>query len=360
MNIEVRKIIREELGVPENLYETASKLHTNLVNKFNELTMGDLDDDNEFTFTLSGRYHISDYYFNNINVTTKIIESDRTDKIIISSMGMGSQFVLGKSLNFERVIMNTPKFKIDLIVPEDWNVSDIAEYFKINKKKILETLGHELKHAYDSFKTPTEKPTERAKYSTYTKIGFGVPPITNFLHDLYYTHIAENLVRPSEVAIAIKANKINQKEFINFLSSNEVYQNMKRISSFSFDELKEDLKNYIDDIDDLIEHAGITSPDTDEEKIDFILEFIYENIQRFKSEIYKGILTTSFMEQIMGFGGDKQKAFDKFIRSLEKFENYEDFYRSEEKQFKYVGNNMLKKIGKLYAMTGKGKVKKKS
>ena len=62
-------------------------------------------------------------------------------------------------------------------------------------------------------------------------------------------------------------------------------------------------------------------------------------------------MTSNILEKMLGLQGEKQRRLKKFIRKIQRFKNTEDFFRNEEKLFKFVANKMIKKISKLYAMT---------
>jgi hypothetical protein len=66
------------------------------------------------------------------------------------------------------------------------------------------------------------------------------------------------------------------------------------------------------------------------------------------------MLTTNFFEAFMGLSGDKEELFKKIIKKASKFENnVENFYLYEEKNFKTVSREVMKKISKLYSLTNK-------
>jgi hypothetical protein len=57
------------------------------------------------------------------------------------------------------------------------------------------------------------------------------------------------------------------------------------------------------------------------------------------------------MEAMIGFEGKKGKYFDKFVNDVQKYQkNPKKFIDHEIKIMNYVGNNMIRKIAKLYDM----------
>jgi len=54
---------------------------------------------------------------------------------------------------------------------------------------------------------------------------------------------------------------------------------------------------------------------------------------------------------MFGFEGDKDKFFRKYVAQTTKFkDDYDAYFRNEEKYFHRVATMMIKKLAKLYAM----------
>jgi len=70
-----------------------------------------------------------------------------------------------------------------------------------------------------------------------------------------------------------------------------------------------------------------------------------------KNEIVNRLLTSNVFEQMFGFEGDKDKFFRKYVAQTSKFgDDYDAYFRNEEKYFHRVATMMIKKLAKLYAM----------
>jgi hypothetical protein len=120
---------------------------------------------------------------------------------------------------------------------------------KKEKIEFISSITHELKHKYDKFKKPKTSLTARGEYITFTNNNFeNIVPINRFLHNLYFTHTIENLVRPSELAGAIDAGEITKKGFYKFLTNERVFKQLKEIQGFTYEGFREQLKNDIDKI----------------------------------------------------------------------------------------------------------------
>jgi hypothetical protein len=163
----------------------------------------------------------------------------------------------------------------------------------------------------------------------------------------------ENLVRPSEFAGAIDAAGITKKEFYNFLMDNRTYKRLVEIRDFTYDKLKEELKNDMSKILEVfkandIDYLGLS----EDQIIDKTLKLFFINLKNWKAEMFHRLLSTNFIESLMGFSNEKEKFFRKYINNLEKFgDNYSKYFEYEEKMFNFVATKMIKKIGKLYDMT---------
>jgi hypothetical protein len=210
-------------------------------------------------------------------------------------------------------------------------------------------------HGFDDFKKPFESIKSRAKYSGTQQTRFDIPPLRKFLHYLYFASATENVVRAAEVNSIMKKAGVQKDMFYDFLLSNKTYKMYQEINNFSLDNLKKDLLNYTDDIDDILNRFGeVDSYKTGEEKVNRILEIFYINLVNNIVSSYKELLTTHFFEQMSGLlFPDKQEAYLKFARETRKYEkNPMGFFEFEEKKMKSISSEMLKKLSKLYSLIG--------
>jgi hypothetical protein len=161
----------------------------------------------------------------------------------------------------------------------------------------------------------------------------------------------ENLVRPTEFASLMKTHDIDKKTFYDFLTNSKMYTMMKDINNFTYEGLRSDLKNYIPEIDRVLNNVTDKTFNSDEEKIDEILRLVYINLVNNTLDMTKSLMTNNFFEDMMGFRGEKDVLFKKIVKSVIKFEsNIKNFYLYEEQKFKYISGIMMKKLSKLYSM----------
>lgn len=348
----IRNVIREALGVPENIYETANEVFQKFSNSLKKIDSKEPIEPGLYNFNVKGTFRISDFTFSTVKINVKIEENEKFNQPELISMAVTSESKKTKDFKLKLLKYKTINLNIFIIVPENYDNNELYQFLQDNKKEFIVSFTHELKHAYDHYKKIFDNPKQRALYNAVSGRGFGIEPIDLFFHDIYFTLATENLVRPSEVVAAIKNNEISQKDFLDFLKSNDTYKNLKRISNFTFEKLKEELKNHMERIDELLYHMNFpVSESTEDEKINEVLRLIMVNVGNWSIESFKDIITTSMVEEIFGFSGEKEKIFRRFYERQRRFKNPEEFFGFYEKQFHYVADNMLRKIAKLYAIT---------
>jgi hypothetical protein len=248
------------------------------------------------------------------------------------------------------------KLSIGIAHPENSTVEDVKKYFKENATSLVTSLAHELKHSFDDFKDQRTSVKNISKYLGIQKTNFPFKPISNFLFNLYFIHSIENLVRPTEFATLMKLNNVNKKDFYNFVTSSEMYGNLKNAYNFSYEKMTEELKKDIPNIKSFLDRLGVDVPDTDDEIVDELLRLLYVNLVNNTISTVKELMTNNFLENLFGFSGDKDKFFDKLARIFSKFSDRElDFFKYEEKNMKHVSSKMMKKISKLYDLANDDK-----
>jgi hypothetical protein len=349
----VNKVISESLGVPQGILDTSENLYQDFVKELTKNTYDTSDEEYEIKFDVN--YQIGDLSITSINVILDINKWKDPSKDEYQVIGYATPFEsqaqdssgkLKIVSDFDEVVI-----KIKFVVPVNWDFSELINKITSEKNEIIKSFSHELMHVYDSHKTGYDVASERAGYRAYQKISFGIKPIDKFLHLLYFTTAVENIVRPTELAMAIKLGEVSQKDFLKFLMDDATYKMLDDARKFSYENLRDELKKYINQIDEVGKNMNHHMGDTNEEKIDEILRLVYVNLINEKGDAYRDLMTSDFLERILGLQGEKLKKFVKFIRKIQRFKNTEDFFRNEEKLFKFVANNMIKKISKLYAMT---------
>jgi hypothetical protein len=361
-----KKLLSEAVGVPENILDEGRELYEIVKDQLKNLTSIDGEyeiEDIEIDMT------ISDVNFTHLNLMVKVDELDEYDgdEALIASMGVGNEF------NFDEGIMmqiNTETSSIDLyvqfIVSENWDESDLYDAFVKDKTHTISVMSHELMHRFRRSKKPKALAGDTADYQAYSSSGlnFGIPVLSEFMRYSYFIQNEENVVRPTEVASRMIEMGITREQFYNFITEDQVFKELKQIQNFSFEYLINSLKEQMDRVDGLLEHAGEETEDkSEDEKIRMVLELVYINLSNAKmANFERYILTRNEMmfsqlgpfAQLMGAkqpSENKVKLLNKYKNHVTKYANKEmDFFKDECERFNYVSTKLMKRISKVYSL----------
>lgn len=352
----IRKVLKEALGVPEGITKTAIDLYESILKEMRD-NISPYDTDDKHDLFISSLFYVNDFEIDGIDFKINIEESTLTKKPDIAAFGfrVGHQIETDKGVRMRHQIKHgdTVDLIVNVVVPEDnWKFQDIYDMFIEKRIKIIGSLTHELKHSYDYYKKPKRSVYDTGQYQAYANSFLGLPPIDSFLHDLYFVHGIESLVRPSEIATDIELKGIKQKDFLEFIESNPVYKRLKSISNFSVENLRKSLKLYMSQIDMIFQTLDVPTDMSDDEKIEMILKLAYFTIVNRKLESIINILQTTVFEKLYGeLLPEKVDYYNKLHDRVQRFSSYKEFYEYEEKMFRYTAKKLMKKISKLYAIT---------
>lgn len=351
MRKSIKKLIREALGVPQGIIEGSKELYEILMNEMSKIDPKSTEEEYETSIDVS--LSIGDYTINTIKFGIKIGEFNiQTPQIASFGFGVSHGIELKKGLRMKHPISDEVILTTNIAVPEDnWSFKDITDLFIKNKDKIVRSLSHELKHSYDYYKKPKRSLYPAAMYQTYANTSLGLHPIDKFIHNLYFAHAIENLVRPSEVATAMEMKGVTQKNFLEFLKNDETYKQLSELSNFSVDKLKSDLKQYIPQINQILEGLDEPTDISDNEKIEKMLHIVYVTLVNLKGNTIRQMLQTELPEKLFNIlNPAKEGFFERMINRIQRFNSYKEFFEYEEKMFKFISTKLMKKLGKLYAM----------
>ena len=362
----IKKILREEVGVPSGIADSAQKLYNDIISRLKRKA---ITGNSNFILTFkntNGKYSFSDYQdFENIKVEFEFDGYSETDThigILILGLGHNGQSQLDNGFKLTNVDTDNIKLSINLAIPESINEVDnkiIIKTLEDNRQMIISSLSHELKHAYDGYKKPTETVKTRAAYSAYSNTRFSIEEINEFVYYLYFITAIENLVRPSEIYSLMQQGEISQKDFLNFISSNRTYSTLKKINEFSLDKLIESLKQKPEQVDDLLSNVeDYEMPDSIDEKINDLLKVIYLELQKKTLQRAHSMLTNNFFEAMFGLSDEKMKFLNSFESEILKFKNNPlKYFEFQEKKFKFVSEKMMKRLSKLYSLAKPNPIK---
>lgn len=351
----MKKRINEALGVPENIIESAINLYDYIFAYVSSLK--NIASEDKYQIQIIGNFRISDMNLRKINLTIEL-HTNNIDNFILIGMGQSSKNVINSLFQMEaRIKKDETDLIIDLASPEKFEDEELIDFLSKNKKYLTSIIAHELKHAYDAFKKNTYNLLKKVEYNVYSDSNFGgLKPLSEFLFNSYYIHHIENLVRPTELAAQIQLDKITPMEFKKFFLENKIFQTLKGIKDFSYEQLKNDLMNYESKIDDLLNHIG-ERYESLEEKVDRILELFYINLTNWKNEkIINYIYPMGVNNPLFQFFQTEKKDnyLDYFFKKTGKYENdFVSFFKNEEKYQRNTATNLIKKLGRLYELTYK-------
>ena len=364
------RIINEALGVPDNILNASEELFNIVAQNIKSINYKSDDYNFEGDVDIELGYNkkiVIDHY--ELLVDVKNYDGYEGD-VDIASMGMSQTFKFDKDIMMKKIKPSTnASLTITYVVPEEWEPNQLYDALMNNKNEHLASIAHEIKHKYDKQSKRIDLIGRDVKYTANQRIStFAIPVIDQkFFRYLYYISIAENLVRPTEVASKLKSENITKSQFRGFLENNRVYKELIEVKNFTYEKLIEGMNERMDRVDALLDHINEdTSQMTDQEKIKRVLELVYINLANIKLETFDEMVSSKedglkqFFKQLMGgvpsfMSDDNEKNMEqlrqKFISSVIKYEKDPlKFFQVECEKFNYVATKMLKKIGKLYAM----------
>ena len=362
------KILNEALGVPEGILDAASDLYE-IVGYF---IKGIYEKKEEYIFNRSVDLNIADYHIDTLDLHVNVHHVDEYEgKPEIASMGMGQNFTYNRKVQLKVQLLDSEiELHMTFVVGDEWETEDLYEKFTQDRSETESTLAHELKHKYDKQKKQFDLIGNDASYQTYSKanLRFGVPEIDNkFMRYNYFMQAVESLVRPTEFASRMRQKRIKKSQFLDFLKEDKAFKEMLDIRNYSFDQFINGLKKQMDRVDGLLKHIGHFNENMDEdEKINLFLKLVYVNLVNNKIELFDQMTSSpldslrSLFSNAFGSGilpkDEEEKNLEnvrrKYINYLTKYEkNPIMFFKDRCEQLSYDANKIIKKIGKLYAMT---------
>jgi hypothetical protein len=346
----IRKRLNEAMGVPDNIVDLSRKLFGGIVSQIPEegYNLGELDGT---IIELKDKFLIGDYKFKGVKFTIEVVDDPTMDIYGMSTRNLSKvtkKFKIKTKVNHDIL-----EISIMIAGPDKTKSGEFKKFLQDRKVEIMGSIAHELKHYYDNFKKSKQSLVGRAKYRALTANKFGsITPLNEFMHHMYFIHRIENLVRPAEFAAALDAGEVTKKGFLEFLRNHSIYQKLKDIQNFTYQGLRDSLVEYIPRIKYLFDENGIEYDGLDDEQIiDMVLKIFVINLQQWEAESVENLLVRNRLEQILGLQGKSGEFFRKYINGINFYgDNFKKYFENEEKTFRFVATNMIKKIAKLYDM----------
>jgi hypothetical protein len=360
------KLIKEAVGVPENILQEGKKLYEIVASKLKSITT---TKEEYFFENIDIDLNVSDVNFTNLNFIVKIDVLEDYDGVepVIAVMGVGNEFEFDEGIMMQiNAETSTIDLFINFVVPEGWEPNDLYMVFIEQKIHNTSVMAHELMHRFRRSKKSKGLAGDTADYQAYAsgKLNFGIPVINEFMMYSYFIQNEENVVRPTEVASRMIQNGITKEKFYEFIMQDDTIKTLKKIQNFSFEYLIKGLYEQMDRVFGLLEHAGENPKENSpEENIKMVLELVYINLANLKMEFFEKFVM-SREEMIFSqlghlsqlFGGkepkeDKVKLLNKYHSHVTKYANKEmDFFKDECERFNYVATKLIKRISKVYSL----------
>jgi hypothetical protein len=285
-------------------------------------------------------------------------------------MGMIQQFNFDRNIMMKRIQKSsTAEIEIDYAVSDNWEPIDLYNTLMKSKTKHLASIAHELKHKYDKQSKEIDLIGREALYHSTIKMGrSAIPAIdSGFMRALYFVSMAENLVRPVEIASIMKSKNITKSQFKDFLMKTDVYRELQNIKNYTFEDFINDMKEQMDRVNALLEHVNVDGLEdmSEDDKIKKVLEVIYGTLTNTRLDLFQdmtSIRQDDFLSMFKGLFGQDLRKDDPQQKGLEQVRNkfynyaakYKDnpvkFFEDEFENFNYTANKVLKRLSKIYAM----------
>lgn len=345
-----KSIISEALGVPEGIVQSAIVVYQKILEEIKLTRKSPKGMEIQVLLPKREVIKIGDKTFNTINVKINFHEHETME---LAGMAFRNMIKFVDSRMILKFQQDNPKeinLSMEFTAPKNFKKKDFLDYLETNKNSFIPIIGHELKHGFDALKRKFYTPREHSLYAAKTSTYFDIPPIDTFIMSLYYIENVENLVRPSELATQLELGNIDKSKFLEFLQKSDIYNRLKKVNSFSFEEMKKDVYNYMPRIKEILASENIKVKNKDE-AVELILRGVMITLGTKALTAYLNVVTVRPEEQIFAaYRPDKRKIMDKFHSEVMRFgDDYEAFFKYEEKRMKEVSEKLMKKLSKLYA-----------
>jgi hypothetical protein len=364
------RLITEALGVPDTILDVAEQVFNSVARNIKSIrTKKD-----EYIFRGNVGVQLGDKKkidIDDYELTVSVIHPDDYDEEPqIISMGMIQQFNFDRNIMMKRIQKSsTAEIEIDYAVSDNWEPIDLYNTLMKSKTKHLASIAHELKHKYDKQSKEIDLIGREALYHSTIKMGrSAIPAIdSGFMRALYFVSMAENLVRPVEIASIMKSKNITKSQFKDFLMKTDVYRELQNIKNYTFEDFINDMKEQMDRVNALLEHVNVDGLEdmSEDDKIKKVLEVIYGTLTNTRLDLFQdmtSIRQDDFLSMFKDLFGQDLRKDDPQQKGLEQVRNkfynyaakYKDnptkFFEDEFENFNYTANKVLKRLSKIYAM----------
>lgn len=379
---QIKRILREAVGVPEGIYDSAETLTKEIIANLGNFGSEGGDRYRELLH-FETPLRISDLEIEQIEITIELHQqSFDVDGAVLASLQVptsdtGKPDIKQKKPKISQYLdKDNLRIFFNFAYSDDNGFEKVEEWFMVEKNKntVISSLAHELKHLYDAFKQKYISVKSRVDYSAINKSFSGdlpfCEPIKKMFFLSYFIHDIENLVRPTELYSYMMSNKITKEKFAEELKNTEIYEHLKSAMSFNRENLKNDLLNYMDCINTTLEANGFPFMDGEDElKVFHYMNVISPVFAQASAEIFTKYIENfdrtikddfDDMMRMLGMPVEpkevkdaehKQKRLDEYMSKLiTRANNPDKFYDYMEKMLNFTSEKVLKKVSKIYSL----------
>jgi len=366
----MKKQMNEARGVPANITNYAKKIFdaflSNLkIGKIDSSKLGQITTkvklaDKFLTDTSTVNIEeiniILKFKYYTVDQITQILEKNPKIKVfnkdlVFTSLGMGFDTTdeLTPDYNFGIDKSSKPNLYINFLASNDIFSYEEEQVYKLSTKNystILSIFAHEIMHHIGTEVKGEDDLAARAKYSVVSR-GDEVTDTTtlkDFIFNLYYMSLIENIVRPSEFKSKLEADRITKKEFLKNYYDSEMYKVFNICENITFEKLYNDLKA------ELVKNTP--EDKLDEDTLSEMRTTIVGVINKGAEYLREVIMDkTPFADMMYAF----EKKFKIFMKKhifvkldSDNTINVENTYRAIIKDMNFTANKMKRKIAKIY------------
>jgi hypothetical protein len=355
--------LNEALGVPEGILEVAEGIYDKIVKTdFKYNIVEDLFDGDGDSNEINTQFKIGDLTFKKTSFLINVMVDPKVDKVEFAFMSIPSDYELLSIGRLKNEKYDNLHLFFHFYCPSNPTINDkrikseIKKLLGVNKNIFISRIAHELKHGYDTNKTPYENILRQSKYNTYHEFAsFPVRIISDLFYFSYFVSVSETLVKPTEVMSLIRSHQITKKDFLNFIKNNETYKTLDEIRNMTVEDFSHELYENKDDIYFYV--LKYAKKDMSSESywdiISVFLNIVKDSIEEHTMEFVEDIINEDRFADSIDYIEDKKKikAYLKYAsREVKKYKNIDDFFKSKIENNAKKANLVMRKLSKLYAM----------
>jgi len=359
----VTRLLNEKVGVPDNIYEVAEKIYDGLVSGIHPNSTKDKLSRN--TLWIDVEENINELYIDEVGINFELLDYDSIQPVAyqnVQKIRLDSDNMVMEYQAFDGIV----RLNLVIAVPSDVTGADLINYFNEEKRDVVSTLAHELKHTYDHHKKGKVSVTDTAEYNVYSDLRFGIRTIDNFLQNLYFVTLVENVVRPSELYARIKYDEVDKNNFYDYFFNDDTIQALSNIKNYTFEKFINDLKDEYGNCVEFLKTGNVYDRFMSKNQvISEVLRIVYVNIVNAKvSKVVEYLGLDNVDPQIAQIEDliskltgkkstleDRNKYGKKYLERLKKYQgDIDEYYVKEIDYMSFVADKMLRKLSKLYSL----------